>query len=101
LASETELFIGQLLEGRTTPAFGQGHLEYLRQEEARAGNELREARVDKNMTRQLEICRNQMAALASLLAGLENRTEDKSRLFASRRQAATIRLVLEQASGQL
>jgi hypothetical protein len=29
LASETELFIGQLLEGRATPLFAQSHLEHL------------------------------------------------------------------------
>jgi hypothetical protein len=43
LASETELFIDQLLEGRATPTFAQGHLDYLRHEATRAADALQEA----------------------------------------------------------
>ena len=38
LASETELFLGQLLEGRATPLFAQSHLEHLHQEATRAAD---------------------------------------------------------------
>ena len=101
LASETELFIGQLLEGRATPAFARGHLDYLRQEATRAADTLREAHAGEGMAGQLESCRAQMAALALLLAGLENRAEATDKLSDDRQQARRIRLVLEQENAQL
>jgi hypothetical protein len=101
LASETELFLGQLLEGRATPLFAQGHLEYLHQEATRAADALEEAHAGEGMAAQLESCRTQMAALALLLAGLQNRTEAGDRLSDDRQQARTIRLILEQVNGQL
>ena len=99
LASETELFIGQLLEGRATPAFARGHLDYLRQEATRAADALREAHAGEGMSGQLESCRAQMAALALLLAG--HRAEATDKLSDDRQQARRIRLVLEQANAQL
>ena len=99
LASETELFIGQLLEGRATPAFARGHLDYLRQEATRAADTLREAHAGEGMAGQLESCRAQMAALALLLAG--HRAEATDKLSDDRQQARRIRLVLEQENAQL
>jgi hypothetical protein len=101
LASESELFIGQLQEDRITPAFAQGHLAYLRQEVTRVPDTLRKARADEGMSRQLESCRAQMAALALLLGNLENGTQDKYKLSADKQQIRRIRLVLEQANAQL
>ena len=49
LASETELFINQLQEGRATPEFAAGHLEYLRKDASRFANELRQARTDERI----------------------------------------------------
>ena len=100
LASETELFIDQLQQGRTTQAFAEGHLAYLEQEAWRSANELRQARTAGRMIA-VENGRIQLNSLATMLADLKNKVGDKQGLSARRQQAAKVRTILEHAKDEI
>jgi hypothetical protein len=101
LASETELFINQLQDGRATSAFAEGHLAYLHQEASRSANELRRARADEPMAGALENGRTQLDSLSTMLADLKAKSDNKESLSASRQQAAKIRMNLEHVNDEL
>jgi hypothetical protein len=101
LASETELFVSQLLQNRIAPAFAGAHLNYLRREAKRASDALQEARASEGMSSQLASCRAQMAELASLLANLENNTGDRNQLSHASEEARRIRKILEHANAEI
>jgi hypothetical protein len=101
LASETELFIEQLQEGRATPAFAASHLDYLHKEASRSTDELRQAHADERMAGALENDHAQLDSLAMMLADLKEKSVDKESLSAARQQAAKIRMILEHAKSEL
>jgi hypothetical protein len=101
LASETELFIDQLQEGRVTPAFAEGHLAYLDKEASRSENELGQARAGERMTGTLEVGRAQLASLATMLADLKENSSNKESLSTGRQQALKIKMILEHAENEL
>jgi hypothetical protein len=101
LASETELFIGQLQEGRVTTSFAKGHLEYLRKEALRNADQLGQVRADGRMAGQLEKGRAQLDFLVTLLADLKDKSADEETLSAGKEQAEKIRLILEHAKDEL
>jgi hypothetical protein len=102
LASETDVFVSQLQESRVTPAFAEGHLNYLFKEATRSAKELRQAYpTDDRVAGALENCRGQLNSLATLLADLQEKIGDKERLTAGRRQTARISMILENAKDEL
>jgi hypothetical protein len=101
LASETEMLIDQLLEGRVTSAFAEGHLTYLEKEALNSASELRRARADERMASVLETGRAQVDSLATMLGALRKRTDDKEYLSVGTKQAARMRVTLEQAKDEL
>jgi|SRR4051812_20809158 hypothetical protein len=101
LASETELFIHQLQEGRTTASFAEGHMAYLGKEARDSANELRQKHADNAMAGVLENCRAQLDSLAALVNDLEDKSRDKKRLSAGVEQAANIRMSLEHTKDEL
>jgi hypothetical protein len=103
LASETELFIDQLQEGRVTPAFAEGHLAYLDKEALRSEKELGQARAGavERIASAVEIGRAQLAFLTKVLTDLRENNGNKESLSAGRQQAAKIRTILEHAENGL
>ncbi|MGH9735714.1 MAG: hypothetical protein ACRD8A_14125 [Candidatus Acidiferrales bacterium] len=95
LAAETDLFIAQVQQRRTTQAFERGHLEYLRQQAADEIQQLRDAGAEGSLVPPLETCRAQLESLAAELAALKKTPTDSNRLSAARQQVARIRAILE------
>jgi hypothetical protein len=63
LASETDLFIGQIEEGRLLRQFRIGHADYLREEARRQAQEMRESRSDSGDTKAHGLCAEQLELL--------------------------------------
>jgi hypothetical protein len=101
LASETELFIDKLQQGRATPAFAKGHLAYVYNEASRSSDDLRQARASERMVDALESGLAQLDSLTTMLAGLQGKTGDKESLSAARQEAARIRMVLTRTKDEL
>jgi hypothetical protein len=100
LASETQLFINQLQEGRVTPAFAKGHLGYLGTEGSRLDDELRQAKADEGLAGALGNGRAQLDSLTTMLADLKRKTGNKESLSAGRQQVTRIRMILEHAKDE-
>src|SRR3954469_14462393 len=60
LASETDLFIGQIEEGRILQRFRIAHADYLRAEARRQAQDLRESRSDSKDTKITDLCADQL-----------------------------------------
>jgi hypothetical protein len=101
LASETELFIGQLQRGRIAPVFAEGHLAYLGKEVSRLADELCQARADEATAAALETLRSQLDSLGSTLSDLKEKSGDRERLSVGRQQTVGIRMMLAQAKDEL
>jgi Mg2+ and Co2+ transporter CorA len=101
LASETELFIHQLQEGRATASFAEGHMAYLGKEARESADELHQKHADNAMAGALENCRAQLVSLAALINNLEDKSRDKKSLSAGAEQAANIRMSLEHIKDEL
>lgn len=97
LAAETEIFIGQVQQHRTTESFERGQLEYLYRQVADEIQQLRDARAESSLAPRLETCRAQLESFAAELAVLKKNPTDGDRLSAAREQAARIRTTLENA----
>jgi hypothetical protein len=69
LASETELFIDQLQEGRVTQTFAEVHIAYLHREASRSADRLRQAPADERMTGAIEKSRAHLDSLTTILVG--------------------------------
>lgn len=101
LASETEMFIGQIENNRTTRQFQAGHASYLRQEAARLSQELGQSRIDSAHTYNLTICLEQLDLLVRELIALKVRSDDTAALAATGKRVETIRKSLEAAMAGL
>lgn len=97
LAAETQLFIGQIQQKRTTQSFARGHLEYLRQQAVEEIQQLRGAHAESGLVPWLETCRAQLESLATELAILGKNSTASDRLSAARQRVAKIQAGLEHA----
>jgi hypothetical protein len=101
LASETEVFIDQLEEGRVTDAFAQGHLNYLSNEVMRSANELRQARTESQLGDALLTSRMETDSLAKTLSDLKAKASDAESLTATRNKVARIAGILLSTAQEL
>lgn len=101
ISSETELFIHQLQEGRTTASFAESHMAYLVKQATQSADELRRAHADQAIVGALENGRAQLDSLTGLLTALKNKTRYKENLSSAAQQAAKIRMILEHTKDEL
>jgi len=94
LASETELFIGQIEEGRILQQFRMGHADYLRQEARRQAQEMRESRSDSGDTRAPARCAEQLVLLIHELTVIRVPNHDET-LAGARQRVQAIREALK------
>jgi hypothetical protein len=76
LASETELFIGQIESGRLAQEFRRGHADYLRDEAQRQARDLRKSRTESGDTRLPSLCATQLDLLARVLEEIREQSGD-------------------------
>jgi hypothetical protein len=100
LASETELFIGQIEEGRILQQFRMRHADYLRQEARRQAQEMRESRSDSGDTRAPARCAEQLELLIHELALISVPNHDET-LPQARQRVHAIREALRAAEASL
>ena len=94
LASETELFIGQIEEGRILQQFRMGHADYLQQEARRQAQEMRESRSDSGDTRAPARCAEQLELLIHELTVIRVPNHDET-LAGARQRVQAIREALK------
>ncbi|MGH9574012.1 MAG: hypothetical protein ACRD40_10850 [Candidatus Acidiferrales bacterium] len=99
LASETEMFVGQIQQGRLTQEFQYGYAGYLRDE---AEREAKDLRTSTPQPAQMQAVRNCIAQLDLLARELDliKRT-DKTRLPAIQKRVQTIVQSLSAVKAQL
>jgi len=100
LASETELFIGQIEEGRILQQFRMGHADYLRQEARGQAQEMRESRSDAGDTRAPARCAEQLELLIQELTLIRMPSHDET-LAAARQRVQAIREALRASEASL
>lgn len=100
LASETELFIGQIEEGRILQQFRMGHADYLQQEARRQAQEMRESRSDSGDTRAPARCAEQLELLIHELTVIRVPNHDETLAGALQRVQA-IREALKASEASL
>ena len=100
LASETELFIGQIEEGRILQQFRMGHADYLRQEARRQAQEMRESRSDSGDTRAPARCAEQLELLIHELTVIRVPNHDET-LAGARQRVQAIREALRASEASL
>jgi hypothetical protein len=101
LASETELLIGQIENGRITQQFQAGHASYLRREAERIAQELTQSQIDSAHAQILRICSRQLDLLVRELTALQLPSDDKPALAPTSERVETIRKSLETAKAGL
>jgi hypothetical protein len=100
LASETELFIGQMEEGRILQQFRMGHADYLREEARREAQEMRESRSDSGDAKAPARYAEQLELLIHELTLIRVPNDDDETLPGARQRVQAIResLRAEEAS---
>jgi hypothetical protein len=100
LASETDLFMGQIKSGRLLPEFRIAHADYLRGEARRQAREARNSGEKSNDAKTFDYCAEQLEQLARELASIRTPSGDKT-LAEARLQVEAIReALLKAAVGQ-
>jgi len=100
LASETELFIGQIEEGRILQQFRMGHADYLQEEARRQAQEMRESRSDSGDTRAPARCAEQLELLIHELTVIRVPNHDET-LAGARQRVQAIREALKASEASL
>ena len=100
LASETELFIDEMEEGRILQQFRMGHADYLRQEARRQAQEMRESRSDSGYTGAPARCVEQLELLIHELTVIRVPNHDET-LPGARQRVQAIREALRAAETSL
>lgn len=91
LASETELFVGQIGNGHLLPQFQAGHADYLRDAALRQASELRESSPDSSERRVVAMCAEQLESLAHELALISTTSRNDEELPKARRRLEAIK----------
>jgi hypothetical protein len=100
LASETDMFIGQIEEARVLQQFRVGHADYLREEARRQAQELRESRSDSEDTKTPALCADQLEHLIHELTLIRVPNHDET-LPGARQRVQAIREALRAAGSSL
>jgi hypothetical protein len=101
LASETETFLGYLSQHRSTVNFAAGHLAYLSQTAAQDAKELHQSTPTYSIEQQFSQSQQQIDALASQLAALQNEVALGQTPTFAKDQLAQLRRRLEQIKAGL
>jgi hypothetical protein len=91
LASETELFIGQIENGRLLPRFQAGHADYLRDAAMQQASELRESSPESGDIKIVATCAEQLESLAHELALISTLSGNNEALAKAREQVEAIK----------
>jgi hypothetical protein len=91
LASETQLFIGQIENGRLLPQFQAGHADYLRDAAIRQASELRESASEPGVTKIAATCAEQLELLARELALISTMSRNDEALPEARKRVEAIK----------
>lgn len=92
LASETELFIGQIQSDRLLAQFQTGHADYLRDEASQQAKELRESTIEGGDSGLPIRYAEQLEALAQVLGAVRERNDGET-LAEARERVEAIRKV--------
>ena len=101
LASETETFLDYLSSQRSTANFAAGHLAYLSQTAADAAKDLHQATPTYSIEKQFTQTRQQVDALSSQLAALQQEVAVGQTPAAAKDQLTDVRRSLEQIKSSL
>ena len=91
LASETELFIAQIENGRLLPRFQSGHADYLRDAALRQASELLDSSPDSSETRMVAMCAERLESLAHELALISTMSRNNEEFPKVRRRVEVIK----------
>jgi hypothetical protein len=100
LASEADLFIGQVEEGRVLQRFRIAHADYLREEARRQAQELRESQSGSGHTKSFTLCAEQLELLSHELTLIKVPKQELA-LPAARQRVEAIREALRAAEAGL
>jgi hypothetical protein len=101
LASESELFIGQIANDRLTREFQAGHANYLRREAIEISEELGESRVDSVHIHNLRNCSTQLELLVRELEALQVQSDERAARRAAGERVQAILKNMEAAKAGL
>jgi hypothetical protein len=101
LTSETEIFLDYVTQHRSTGNFAAGHLAYLSQTAAQATKELQQSTPTYSIQQQFTQSRQQLDALGSQLASLQQEVAVGRTPAAANEQLVKLRHSLEQIKAGL
>jgi hypothetical protein len=101
LASETQLFIGQIENGRLLPQFQAGHADYLRNTAMRQASELRESASESGDTKIVATCAEQLELLARELALIGTISRNDEAFHEARKRVEAIKVSIVAARAGL
>lgn len=101
LASESEMFLGYVEQGRTPRYFAQAHLDYLSQQAHRETKELEDSASSESIGDKQQAFIKSLASLAQALTTAREEAGDPQGLAHIRTRIASIRRQLEEAQASL
>ena len=101
LTSETEIFLDYVTQHRSTVNFAAGHMAYLSQTAVQAAKELQQSTPTYSIQQQFTQTRQQLDALASQLASLQQEVAVGQTPAAANDQMVKLRHSLEQIKAAL
>jgi hypothetical protein len=101
LASEAEMFVEYLGQGRSTAYFAEGHLHYLRDEVNRTTQEISDLHSDPGLMKVLNIDRAQLRLLEGEIDAASQNVGQSRALYLSAKRIREIRILLQQTSSSL
>jgi hypothetical protein len=101
LASETELFVGQIEKGRLLAQFHAGHADYLRDAAMRHASKLRKSSRDAGDRKIVATCAEQLEFLARELALLSTMSGNDEALPKARQRVEAIKRSIAAARAEL
>lgn len=101
LAAETEAFLEIVRQGRTTPAFAQGHLQYLAAEANRSLKDFHESVPAPDIQAKFPDARTLVHSLAMQLTATRTALNDREALNSAQQHIAKIRQALGEIQSSL
>jgi len=101
LAAETETFLEMVRQGRTTPAFAQGHLQYLADEANRSLKDFHESVPAPDIQAKFPDARTLVHSLALQLTATGTALNDREALNSAQQHIAKIRQALAEIQSSL
>jgi hypothetical protein len=101
LASETEMSLDYLAEGRSTRSFANGHFRYLAKQVEQNVRKLSEPRLSPGIEQDFRDSQEKVKALASELATISSQSTDTTAIRAAKQHITEIRRSLIKTSSSL